>query len=157
MRRFSLLPAMFLSLATLVAAACGGGATPSPASSVAPNPSAATTSAAPSVAAASGATASVGGAGACAPAPAGSTATINVTIKNFSYSPEPVQAKVGEAISWKNDDSAPHTATLEDGSCTTETLSGGSSGALVFSAAGTYTYKCNIHPARMKGFTIEVK
>jgi plastocyanin len=28
---------------------------------------------------------------------------------------------------------------------------------LVFTAPGTYTYHCKVHPSQMKGYTIEVK
>jgi plastocyanin len=82
---------------------------------------------------------------------------VNVSIKNFTFSPQPVEAKVGEVVVWKNDDSAPHSATMDDGSCDTGTISAGSSAMLVFTAPGTYTYHCKVHPSQMKGYTIEVK
>ena len=141
-------------LAVLVLAACGGGASPSPAASGAgstPPPSTAA-----SLPGRPSAVASPSEAGACAPADAGTVATVKVRIASFAYSPETVEAKVGDVIAWTNEDSAPHTATLEDGSCTTDRLATGSSGSLVFSVAGTYTYKCAIHPAQMKGFRIVV-
>lgn len=141
-------------LAVLVLAACGGGASPSPASSVAA--SAAPPSTAASQPAGPSAAGSPAAGGPCAPAAAGAAATVNVRITGFAYSPQTVEAKVGDVIEWKNEDSAPHTATLEDGSCATDTLAAGSSGSLVFSVAGTYTYKCAIHPSQMKGFKIVV-
>ena len=82
---------------------------------------------------------------------------MNVSIKNFKFSPQPVEAKVGDIVAWKNDDSAPHSATMDDGSCDTDTISPGSSAMLVFTAPGTYTYHCKVHPSQMKGFTVEVK
>jgi plastocyanin len=72
-------------------------------------------------------------------------------MKNFAYSPEPVTAKVGDVIGWMNNDTTPHTATLDDNTCTTDTINVGASGALTFSAPGTYAYHCTIHPAIMKG------
>ena len=90
-------------------------------------------------------------------APAGSAATVNVSIKDFKFSPQPVEAKVGDVVSWKNEDSAPHSATMDDGSCDTDSISPGSSALLVFTAPGTYTYHCKVHPSQMKGYTIEVK
>jgi plastocyanin len=75
---------------------------------------------------------------------------------DFKFSPQPVQAKVGQVIGWKNDDSAGHTATLADDSCGTDTIASGSTGALVFNVAGTYTYKCAIHPTQMKDYTVVV-
>lgn len=151
MRRFALVLISALSLAGL--SGCGSAATPTPASSSAVNPSTAA-SAPDGPSAPVGASAPAGAA--CAPAAAGATATVNATIKDFAYSPQPIQAKVGDVVSWTNSDSAPHTATLEDDSCSTDTIAGGASGALVFNTAGTYTYKCRIHPTQMKGFTVVV-
>jgi plastocyanin len=130
---------------TLMLAACGTSSTPS---TVASTP-AAPPSTAPSVAPAS----SSGGAGgaACAVAEAGATAAATVTIKSFTYSPDPVTAKVGDVIGWSNQDIPSHTATLDDGTCTTDTIANGASGMLVFTAPGTYPYHCNIHPTQMKG------
>ena len=145
MRRLALTLLTALSLAAL--AGCGGGATPTPASS---------TSTTPSTAASAAGGASAPAAAACAPAASGAAATVNATIKDFAFSPQSISAKVGDVISWKNDDSAPHTATLEDDSCGTDTIASGASGALVFNVAGTYTYKCKIHPTQMKGYTIVV-
>jgi len=38
-----------------------------------------------------------------------------------------------------------------------KTINSGAQAGLVFSAPGTYTYHCAIHPTQMKGYTIEVK
>jgi plastocyanin len=126
---------------TLALGACAASSTPSPAGPGAP------ASAAASAAASSGG----GGAAACAPAQAGATPTVTVTIKDMKYSSEPVTAKVGDVIGWTNNDSVQHTATLDDGTCTTDQLANGQTGALVFSVAGTYPYHCKVHPTTMKG------
>jgi plastocyanin len=144
---------------TLALAACGSGASSSPAASAPPATAPAASEApasagAPSAAPASaGAPSAAGGGGsaACAVAPAGTAPTVTVTMKNFAYSPEPVTAKVGDVIGWMNNDTTPHTATLDDNSCTTDVINVGASGALTFSAPGTYPYHCTIHPAIMKG------
>ena len=138
---------------TLVLAACGSGTASGPATSAAPA-TATAPSAAPSVAPASaGAPSAAGGGGsaACAVSPAGTAPTVTVTIKNLTYSPEPVTGKVGDAIGWMNNDTVPHTATLDDNTCTTDTINAGTSGSLTFSAPGTYAYHCTIHPTIMKG------
>jgi plastocyanin len=123
---------------TLALAACGSSASPSPAAS---------TGGVPASVGAGGASS----AAACAVAGADATPTVNVSIKDFAFSPEPVTAKVGDIVSWTNNDTAGHTASLVDGTCTTDTIGSGQSLALVFSAPGTYPYQCNIHPSRMKG------
>lgn len=153
MRRLAFVPAFVLAFllaacsSTSTASPSNGGASPAGGASAA-----ASTGASP---AASGGTS--GGASACAAAPAGATAVVTVTIKDFKFSPQPVQAKVGDVIVWSNQDSAPHSATLDDGTCDTKTINVGSQAGLVFSAPGTYTYHCAIHPTQMKGYTIEVK
>jgi plastocyanin len=140
MRRFGLTLVLVALTATL--AACGSSATPSPAAST---PAAAS-------AGASAATAK-----ACATAPAGSTAAATVTIANSAFGTTTVEAKVGDVVAWTNTDSIPHTATMDDGSCDTGQIANGATAMLVFTAPGTYTYHCTIHPATMKDVTVEVK
>ena len=120
-----------LALAVGIAlAACGSGATP--------------TTNAP--AASSGATA---GAAACAKVE--TAGTITVDISDFKFNTEPVQAKVGDTITWSNKGAVPHSAALDDASCATDTIQPGTAGNLKFSVAGTYPYHCAIHPTQMKG------
>lgn len=123
-------------LALLAAACSGGGGT-----SAAPSEAPAASVAAPSAAA-------VG----CSPST--DAGTVTVTIAGRSYSPGTVTAAVGDVITWTNNDSVPHTATLDEGDCSTGSLGGGDSGGLTFSEAGTYPYHCRIHPD-MTG-TIEI-
>jgi plastocyanin len=157
MRRLALPLLTTIALAALTA--CGGGATPTPAASSAPLPSVAAASApaesAPAESAPAASTAA-GSAAACAVAPAGGAATVNATIKNFQFSPQPIQAKVGDVVAWKNDDSTAHTVTMDAGTCGSDNIGAGASAMLVFTAPGTYAYHCKIHPA-MTGFTVEVK
>ena len=77
-------------------------------------------------------------------------AQVAVSIKDFAFGPADIQAKVGDTVTFTNDDTAPHTATLDDGSCSTGTISPGSSDGLTFTAAGTYPFHCKIHSS-MKG------
>jgi plastocyanin len=159
MRRLAL--ALLTTFALAALTACGGGATPTPATSNAPLPSVsasspAASSPAASAPAASTAAASPASAAACAVAPAGAAATVNATIKNFQFSPQPIQAKVGDVVAWKNDDSTAHTVTMDAGTCDSNSIAAGTSAMLVFTAPGTYAYHCKIHPA-MTGFTVEVK
>lgn len=126
----------------LLLAACGGSATPSPASSGTAVPPSAASSAA---------------AAACATAPAGGTATVNVSIKDFKYDPTSVNAKVGDVVAWTNNDTAPHSATMDNGACDTDSIAAGAVVMLTFSAPGTYTYHCKIHPAQMKDVTVVVQ
>lgn len=75
---------------------------------------------------------------------------VAVAIKDFAFGPADIQAKVGQTVTFTNGDSAPHTASLDDGSCTTPNIAAGGSDGLMFTAAGSYPFHCNVHP-KMKG------
>lgn len=83
-------------------------------------------------------------------APSGQTA---VTIQNFAFSPATLTVKVGDKVTWTNQDSAPHSATADDNSFDTGVLRQGQSGSITFSKPGTYTYHCSVHPM-MKGIIV---
>ncbi len=84
--------------------------------------------------------------------PAQQTGSVAVTIKNFQFQPQSITAKVGQPITWTDQDSAQHGAILDgDSSCSTGTLSTNQSGSLVFSKPGTYTYHCTVHGNTMTG------
>lgn len=118
----------------LILAACGGGSSPGPASD---------------------------GGGASAP-PDGGTACVvaqgagdaEVSVLDFAYDPSTIQIGAGQTVAWTNGDSAPHTVTLDDGSCDAGQFAKGETVALTFSQAGSYAYHCTIHP-NMQG-TVEV-
>ena len=89
------------------------------------------------------------------PAPSGEAAkSEKVDIVEFTYQPDPVVVQVDGKVSWQNQDTAPHTATADDGSFDTGTIEKGKLGSATFKEAGTFTYFCEIHPT-MKG-TVEV-
>lgn len=93
--------------------------------------------------------------GASAPAPSGDAAlSEKVEIVDFAYDPDPVTIEEGGKVIWQNEDSAPHTATAEDGSFDTGTLDEGKLKSETFKEPGTYPYICSIHPD-MTG-TVEV-
>jgi plastocyanin len=131
-----------LATAILALAACSSNGASAPAASVAPPASAAP---AASVAPASAAPASSGSTAGATCTTSTATATVQVTMKDIAFAPSSVQAKVGDVIGFTNDDSADHTATLDDQPCSTDTLAKGQSGALTFSAPGTYAFHCKIH------------
>ena len=77
-----------------------------------------------------------------------------VEIVEFTYDPDPVVVQTGGKVIWLNEDTAPHTATADDGSFDTGTLERGKLKSESFKQAGTFTYFCEIHPT-MHG-TVEV-
>jgi plastocyanin len=134
-----------------VLSACSGGATASAPPTAAPA-SEVPASEAPASAPAASESAAAGGA-ACAPST--EAGTVSATMANFAFAPAAITAGVGDVITWTNNDSAPHTATVtSDPTCTTDSLASGATGSLVFNTAGSYEFMCKIHPT-MTG-TIEV-
>ena len=90
-----------------------------------------------------------------ASAPSGDAVrSAKVEIVEFTYEPDPVTIEEGGKVTWINRDSAPHTATADDGSFDTETLEEGKLKSETFKEAGNYPYFCEIHPD-MRG-TVEV-
>ena len=73
-----------------------------------------------------------------------------VQIKGFAFAPRTITVKVGDTVTWTNEDSARHTATADDGSFDTGLLAKGQSGSVTFDTPGTYMYFCTPHP-NMKG------
>ncbi len=81
-------------------------------------------------------------------------ATVNAAMDGRAFKPASITAKVGDVIAFTNKDGVPHTATLDDGSCTTDRLGKDKTGALTFSAAGTYPFHCQVHPDMTGTFEI---
>ncbi|HYC80700.1 MAG TPA: cupredoxin family copper-binding protein [Solirubrobacterales bacterium] len=77
-----------------------------------------------------------------------------VEILEFTYVPDPVVVQVGGKVTWQNEDTAPHTATADDGSFDTGMIDKGKIGSETFKQPGTFTYFCTVHP-EMHG-TVEV-
>jgi plastocyanin len=63
-----------------------------------------------------------------------------------SYSPNPAEVKVGEVVTWVNDDSAAHTATSTDGTFDSDILRRGQKYNFTFGTVGEYPYFCTLHP-----------
>ncbi len=81
------------------------------------------------------------------PAPSGEAAkSEKVQIVEFTYEPDPVVVQAGGKVTWQNEDTAPHTATADDGSFDTGTIEKGKLGSATFKEPGTFTYFCEIHP-----------
>jgi len=81
------------------------------------------------------------------PAPSGEAAkSEKVDIVEFTYQPDPVVVQIGGKVIWQNQDTAPHTATADDGGFDTGTIEKGKLGSETFKEAGTFTYFCEIHP-----------
>jgi LPXTG-motif cell wall-anchored protein len=69
----------------------------------------------------------------------------SVTIKDFSFGPSTITIHAGDAVTWVNEGPSNHTATA-GGVFNTGVLHSGQSASLLFPHAGTFSYRCSIHP-----------
>src|SRR3954451_3903014 len=125
MRRLTI--SAFILSAALGAAACSSGASATP-----------------------NAPASAPAASASASAPASAASGTTVDIKGFAFAPPTISVKVGDTVTWTNQDSVAHTATLDDKSVDSGNIAQGAKFDHAFTQAGTFAYHCSIHP-QMKG------
>ena len=77
------------------------------------------------------------------PAPAASP--IMVYIRNFAFVPSSLTIKVGQSVTWRNDDQASHTVTSDKGLFDTN-LDRGVVFTYTFTKEGKYAYTCRYHP-----------
>ena len=73
---------------------------------------------------------------------------LNISIENFAFSPADLKIKVGDTVTWTNNDGMQHT--IKETGFESQALSRGESYSHTFSSAGSYSYYCGIHP-NMKG------
>jgi amicyanin len=88
------------------------------------------------------------------PAPAQTT---NVSIHDYSFDPEVTKVKVGDTVTWTNQDDVEHDVIADKTSSDAPNgplLAKGKSYSFKFTKAGTYAYHCGPHPY-MKA-TVEV-
>jgi amicyanin len=71
-----------------------------------------------------------------------------------SYSPNPFEIKVGDTVTWINNDSSPHTVTLsssssssEDSNFDSDVLRRDETFSFTFDREGEYPYFCTLHPS----------
>lgn len=74
-----------------------------------------------------------------------------ITIMNFAFSPDMLTIKVGDSVTWTNQDSVTHQIISDSGAeLSSDPLAKNTEYSRTFNVAGTYTYHCAIHPS-MKG------
>jgi plastocyanin len=88
---------------------------------------------------------------ACQPATAGT----DLGIEDFAYLPAEVTVSVGTTVVWANQGPSEHTVTADDGSFDSGSIAAGSSFAHTFDTAGSFRYRCTIHPEMVATVTVE--
>lgn len=90
-----------------------------------------------------------------AAAAAGSSEAGTVVAKDIAYNPTEITVKVGDTVTFKNEDGFAHTFTADNGEFDSNNVDGGGSFEYETTAAGTIAFHCKIH-SNMKG-TITVE
>jgi len=69
----------------------------------------------------------------------------SVNIQGNSFNPGTLNAKVGDKITWTNNDSYAHTVTSDTGEFDSGKFGAGQTYSFTFTKAGTYNYHCGVH------------
>jgi plastocyanin len=88
-------------------------------------------------------------------AAAAPTTETKVDIANFAFAPSDIHAKVGDTITFTNQDAAPHTATATKGAkFDSGALAQGKSFSYTTKKAGTIEFVCSFHPNMVGTITV---
>src|SRR5437867_5915741 len=105
---------------------------------------------------------SAAGCGSSTPSPtmASSSADVTITIQGNngaqSFAPNPATMRAGQSVAWRNADSITHNATQDANRFATSNLpAGATSSPITMSTAGTFTYRCTIHPGMVGTLTVQ--
>ena len=94
------------------------------------------------------------------PSGGGAAAAVTITIVgmdgNMSFNPTPASVKVGQTVSWKNNDSIAHDVAQDGGGFDTGAISPGSTTTpITMSTAGTIGYHCSFHPSMVSSLNVQ--
>jgi len=121
------------AVVSLFAAGCGSSSSPSPSPSPTPTPT---------------------------PTPPAAGSPVSITAGAISktdtaYSPNPISVRVGESVTWTNNDTIAHTSTADGGAWNSGTIAAGASFTQTFSSAGSFPYHCSFHPGMIGTVTVQ--
>jgi plastocyanin len=80
---------------------------------------------------------------------------VDVGAVDFAFEPKDASVAAGGTVTVANRGQAPHTMTLDDVQLDTGSIAPGASARLTApDAPGSYSYRCTVHPARMRGVLV---
>jgi plastocyanin len=79
---------------------------------------------------------------------------VTIDIRDFNFDPGHISVPAGAEVTWVNHDPAPHDATSDENTWSTISLDETESQSLIFDDAGTYAYRCSIHPDMKARLTV---
>ena len=82
--------------------------------------------------------------------------TREVSVEGLAFKPDKITVKVGQAVTWTNNDDRDHTVECKEADLKSGIIHRGETFSFTFKKAGTFHYKCRLHP-RMKGQVVVEK
>jgi len=84
-----------------------------------------------------------------------SSGGVAIKMQNIAFDPKDVTVKVGQKVTWTNDDSVDHNVTSQSGeSIKSDNFGKGATFSFTPTKAGTIKYVCTIHPGMTATLTV---
>ena len=88
-------------------------------------------------------------------AAASSSGGVAIKMQNIAFDPKAVTVKVGQKVTWTNDDSVDHNVTSQSGeTIKSDNFGKGATFSFTPKKAGTIKYVCTIHPGMTATLTV---
>ena len=81
-------------------------------------------------------------------------AQLEVKIDNFTFGPQKLTVKVGDTVTWINEDDIPHTV-VSTGHFRSKALDTEDKYSFTFTTPGTFEYFCGLHPHMQGSIVVE--
>ncbi len=89
------------------------------------------------------------------PAAASSGGGVTIKMQNIAFDPKTVTVKVGQKVTWTNDDTVDHNVTAQSGAdFKSKNFGKGATFSFTPTTAGTVKYVCTIHPGMDATLTV---
>ena len=94
------------------------------------------------------------------PPPTAASVTVSIptnarTLGAAAFGTNPLVVAVGTTVTWTNNDTIPHDSVADGGMWSSPILSPGQQFQFRLATAGTFTYKCTIHPSMVGTLTVQ--
>lgn len=90
------------------------------------------------------------------PAASSSGGGVAIKMQNIAFDPKDVTVKVGQKITWTNDDSTDHNVTADSGAdFKSKDFGNGATFEFTPDKAGTIAYECTLHPGMKATITVQ--
>jgi plastocyanin len=99
---------------------------------------------------------STGSGSSSTPASSSSGGGVAIKMQNIQFAPKDVTVKVGQKVTWTNDDNTDHNVTAESGAdFKSKDFGNGATFSFTPDKAGTIKYVCTIHPGMTATLTVQ--